>query len=107
LPPRGVACIYGIVGDSLNGFGLFDCQRSRIPVLAIAAHSPSPEIGSCYFQVQLLLRAGMSGAEQMPRVLEMAIRHAVTHRAAAVVVIPAMWRCCPPLGAPTKSSNSR
>src|SRR4029077_16800712 len=30
--------------------GLFDCQRSRVPVLAIAAHIPSPEIGSGYFQ---------------------------------------------------------
>src|ERR1700750_2946385 len=30
--------------------GLFDCQRSRVPVLAIAAHIPSAEIGSQYFQ---------------------------------------------------------
>jgi pyruvate dehydrogenase (quinone) len=30
--------------------GLFDCHRSRVPVLAIAAHIPSPEIGSGYFQ---------------------------------------------------------
>src|SRR5262249_42540523 len=30
--------------------GLFDCQRSRVPVLAIAAHIPSAEIGSGYFQ---------------------------------------------------------
>src|SRR6202142_1962126 len=29
--------------------GLFDCQRSRLPVLAIAAQGPSPEIGSGYF----------------------------------------------------------
>src|SRR5512132_2776419 len=30
--------------------GLFDCHRSRAPVLAIAAHIPSAEIGSAYFQ---------------------------------------------------------
>src|ERR1044072_3491982 len=30
--------------------GLFDCHRSRVPVLAIAAHIPSAEIGSSYFQ---------------------------------------------------------
>src|SRR6478736_709752 len=30
--------------------GLFDCQRSRVPVLAIAAHIPSAEIGRNYFQ---------------------------------------------------------
>jgi len=30
--------------------GLFDCYRSRVPVLAIAAHIPSEEIGSLYFQ---------------------------------------------------------
>src|ERR1700729_415787 len=30
--------------------GLFDCQRSRVPVLAIAAHIPSTEIGIDYFQ---------------------------------------------------------
>src|SRR6267142_1461345 len=101
LAAAGVERIYGIVGDSLNGFtdalrrhggiqwlhvrheevaafaaggdahvtgslavcagscgpgnlhlinGLFDCHRSRMPVVAIAAHIPSPEIGSGYFQ---------------------------------------------------------
>jgi pyruvate dehydrogenase (quinone) len=30
--------------------GLYDCHRSRVPVLAIAAQIPSPEIGSGYFQ---------------------------------------------------------
>jgi hypothetical protein len=30
--------------------GLFDCHRSRVPVLGIAAHIPSAEIGSGYFQ---------------------------------------------------------
>src|SRR5438270_10795123 len=30
--------------------GLFDCHRSRVPLLGIAAQVPSPEIGSGYFQ---------------------------------------------------------
>src|SRR6202030_3583455 len=30
--------------------GLFDCHRNSVPVLAIAAHIPTPEIGSGYFQ---------------------------------------------------------
>src|SRR6478672_11180499 len=101
LEVAGVKRVYGVVGDSLNGFtdslrrrkkiewvhvrheetaafaagaeahltgelavcagscgpgnlhlinGLYDCQRSRVPVLAVAAHIPSPEIGSGYFQ---------------------------------------------------------
>ena len=101
LAAAGVRRIYGIVGDSLNGFtdslrrhggidwlhvrheevaafaagadahltghlavcagscgpgnlhlinGLFDCHRSRVPVVAIAAHIPVAEIGSGYFQ---------------------------------------------------------
>src|SRR5690625_915992 len=30
--------------------GLYDAQRSRVPVLAIAAHIPSDEVGTGYFQ---------------------------------------------------------
>ena len=30
--------------------GLYDCYRSRVPVLAIAAHIPSAEVGSTYFR---------------------------------------------------------
>ena len=77
--------------------GLFDCHRSRVPVLAIAAHIPSAEIGSGYFQEthpENLFRECSSYCElvadpaQMPRALETAIRHAITHRAVAVLVIP-------------------
>src|SRR5476651_1966899 len=101
LKVAGIRRVYGVAGDSLNGFtdslrrqkkidwvhmrheeaaafaagaeahltgelavcagscgpgnlhlinGLFDCQRSRVPVLAIAAHIPSAEIGGSYFQ---------------------------------------------------------
>jgi pyruvate dehydrogenase (quinone) len=77
--------------------GLFDCHRSRVPVLAIAAQIPSAEIGSGYFQEthpQTLLKECshycelISGANQMPRVLEVAIREAVGRRGVSVVVIP-------------------
>lgn len=77
--------------------GLFDCQRSRVPVLAIAAHIPSAEIGSGYFQEtrpEDLFRECshycelVSGANQMPRTLEVAIRAAVGKRGVSVVVMP-------------------
>ena len=148
LTVAGVKRIYGVVGDSLNGFtdslrrqkkidwvhlrheeaaafaagaeahlsgelavcagscgpgnlhlinGLFDCHRSRVPVLAIAAHIPSAEIGGSYFQAthpeHLFAECAhyvelVSSAEQMPRILEKAIRIAVAERGVAVVVIP-------------------
>ena len=77
--------------------GLFDCHRSRLPVLGIAAQIPSAEIGGGYFQEthpQHLFRECshycelISGANQMPRVLEVAIREAVGRRGVSVVVIP-------------------
>ncbi len=148
LNVAGVKRIYGVVGDSLNGFtnslrrqkkidwihmrheeaaafaagaeahltgelavcagscgpgnlhlinGLFDCHRSRVPVLAIAAHIPSAEIGGSYFQEthpeQLFAECAhyvelVSNADQMPRVLEKAIRIAIARRGVSVVVIP-------------------
>jgi pyruvate dehydrogenase (quinone) len=77
--------------------GLFDCHRSCVPVLAIAAQIPSAEIGAGYFQEthpQDLFRECshycelVSGASQMPRVLEVAIREAVGKRGVSVIVIP-------------------
>src|SRR3981081_412650 len=77
--------------------GLFDCQRSRVPVLAIAAQIPSAELGAGYFQEthpETLFKECshycelISGANQMPRVLEIAIRQAVGNRGVSVVVIP-------------------
>jgi pyruvate dehydrogenase (quinone) len=77
--------------------GLFDCHRSRVPVLAIAAQIPSAEIGAGYFQEthpQALFKECshycelISGTNQMPRVLEVAIREAVGRRGVSVVVIP-------------------
>src|SRR6204780_1344666 len=148
LAAAGVKRVYGVVGDSLNGFtdamlrrggiqwmhvrheevaafaagadahitgdlavcagscgpgnlhlinGLFDCQRTRVPVVAIAAQIPSPEIGSGYFQEthpEQLFRECSSYCElistpaQMPRVLETAMRTAVSRRGVAVAVVP-------------------
>jgi pyruvate dehydrogenase (quinone) len=148
LKNAGVGRVYGLPGDSLNGFtdalrrdgtlswqlvrheeaaafaaageaavtgelavcagscgpgnlhlinGLFDANRSRVPVLAIAAHIPSAEIGGNYFQEthpQELFRecsvycelAGNPG--QFPHVLDIAIRTAVERRGVAVLVVP-------------------
>jgi pyruvate dehydrogenase (quinone) len=140
--------VYGVVGDSLNGFsdslrrhkviewihvrheegaafaagaeahltgklavcagscgpgnlhlinGLFDCQRNRVPVLGIAAHIPSSEIGIDYFQAthpESLFKDCshyvelVSNPHQLPQILNRAIRVAVGRRGVAVIVIP-------------------
>ncbi|MFT4280789.1 ubiquinone-dependent pyruvate dehydrogenase [Microbacterium sp.] len=77
--------------------GLFDANRNRVPVLAIASHIPSEEIGSGYFQEthpQELFRECSVYVElvadpaQLPWVLEIAMRAAVEKRGVAVVVVP-------------------
>ncbi len=77
--------------------GLFDCHRSRVPVLAIAAHIPSSEIGIDYFQAthpEILFKDCshyvelVSNPEQLPQILMRAMRAAVGKRGVAVVVIP-------------------
>jgi pyruvate dehydrogenase (quinone) len=148
LIQAGVKRVYGVVGDSLNGFtdslrrlkkiewvhmrheegaafaagaeahltgelavcvgscgpgnlhlinGLFDCHRSGVPVLAIAAHIPSTEIGIDYFQAthpESLFKDCshyvelVSDPRQLAQVLTRAIRVATARRGVAVVVIP-------------------
>src|SRR5277367_696892 len=148
LKNAGVHRVYGLPGDSLNGFtdalrrdgtlawehvrheeaaafaaageaavtgqlavcaascgpgnlhlinGLFDANRSRVPVLAIAAHIPREEIGGSYFQEthpQDLFRECsvycelVSVPEQLPRVLEIAMRSALERGGVAVIVVP-------------------
>lgn len=147
LGASGVKRVYGVVGDSLNGFtdairdsdiewvhvrheevaafaasaeaaltgelavcagscgpgnlhlinGLYDAQRSRVPVLAIAAQIPGGEIGSGYFQethpVELFRECSVyvedvRSAQQMPRVLRIAMREALSKRGVAVLVVP-------------------
>jgi pyruvate dehydrogenase (quinone) len=77
--------------------GLYDCHRSRVPVLALAAQVPSSEIGSGYFQEthpeHLFAQCShycelVSQPEQMPRVLEIAMQTAVSRRGVAVVALP-------------------
>ena len=77
--------------------GLYDCYRNRVPVLAIAAHIPIKEIGSAYFQEthpeRLFSECSqycelVSHPEQIPRVLEIAMRTAISLRGVAVVVLP-------------------
>src|SRR6202051_4403629 len=76
--------------------GLFDCHRNRVPVVAIAAHIPSTEIGSSYFQEthpQSLFKECshyvelISDPVQVPRIVETAIREAVAKQGVAVIVI--------------------
>ncbi|MGD8164331.1 ubiquinone-dependent pyruvate dehydrogenase [Pantoea sp. FN0307] len=77
--------------------GLFDCHRNHVPVLAIAAHIPSSEIGSGYFQEthpQELFRECshycelISNPEQLPQVLGIAMRKAILNRGVSVIVLP-------------------
>ncbi len=77
--------------------GLYDCHRSRVPVLAIAAQIPSSEVGSGYFQetnpeyvfgqcshyCQLI-----SHPSQMPRILEIGMQTAISRRGVSVISIP-------------------
>jgi len=148
LEKTGVKRVYGVVGDSLNGFtdvmrrrksidwvhmrheeaaafaagaeahltgslavcagscgpgnlhlinGLFDCQRNGVPVLAIAAHIPSSEIGIDYFQAthpESLFKDCshyvelVSNPKLLPQILKRAIRVAIAKRGVAVVVLP-------------------
>jgi pyruvate dehydrogenase (quinone) len=77
--------------------GLFDAHRSGAPVLAIAAHIPSSEIGSHSFQethpTQLFQECShfcelVSSAEQAVRVSRAATRTAIAEQGVAVVVLP-------------------
>ena len=77
--------------------GLYDANRSRVPVLAIAAQIPSAEVGSGYFQEThpegifrecSVYAELISHPEQMPRVLEIAMQTALSRRGVAVIVLP-------------------
>src|SRR5260370_38334271 len=148
LEKTGVKRVYGVVGDSLNGFtdamrrkksidrihmrheegaafaagaeahltgklavcagscgpgnlhlinGLFDCQRNGTPVLAIAAHIPSSEIGIDYFQAthpESLFKDCshyvdlVSNPKQLPQILRRAIRVALATQGVPLVGLP-------------------
>ncbi|MFE4633608.1 thiamine pyrophosphate-dependent enzyme [Streptomyces sp. NPDC056773] len=78
--------------------GLYDAAKSRTPVLAICGQVPLPEMGGDYFQEvdnDLLFRdvavyrATVTSPDQMPRMLETAVRAAVSQGGVAVLTVPA------------------
>ncbi|RPE27875.1 thiamine pyrophosphate-dependent enzyme [Kitasatospora cineracea] len=77
--------------------GLYDAAKSRTPVLAIAGQVPSAEIGGDYFQEVdndllfrdvAVFRATVSSPDQLPRLLEAAVRAALAERGVAVLTVP-------------------
>lgn len=77
--------------------GLYDAHRSMAPVLALASHIPSGEIGLGYFQEthpdQLFRECShyselISNPDQMPRLLHTAIQNAIGRGGVSVVSLP-------------------
>jgi len=77
--------------------GLYDANRSRVPVLAIASHIPSAQIGTQFFQEthpdRLFAECSVfsemiSTDAQAPRVIRSAIHHAYGGRGVAVLTLP-------------------
>ena len=77
--------------------GLYDANRSGAPVLAIASHIPSAQIGQDYFQEthpdRLFTECSVyseliSTPVQSPRVVQAAIQHAVTLKGVSVITLP-------------------
>ncbi|MFC9790032.1 pyruvate dehydrogenase [Rhodococcus sp. NPDC127528] len=87
--------------------GLYDADRSGAPVLAIASHIPSAQIGSGYFQEthpdRLFVECArytelISTAEQAPRVVHTAMQHAIGLAGVAVIILPGDVADCPARG---------
>ncbi|WP_369212686.1 pyruvate dehydrogenase [Streptomyces flavofungini] len=77
--------------------GLYDAHRSMAPVLALASHIPSSEIGLNFFQEthpdRLFQECShyselISSPQQMPRLLQTAIQNAVGQSGVSVVALP-------------------
>ncbi|MFE2912890.1 thiamine pyrophosphate-dependent enzyme [Kitasatospora indigofera] len=77
--------------------GLYDAAKSRTPVLAIAGQVPLAELGGDYFQEvdnDLLFRDvavyrnTVTTPDQMPRMLEAAVRAAISENGVAVLTVP-------------------
>src|SRR5437763_4174968 len=91
--------------------GLYDCHRSRVPVLALAAQVPSTELGTAYFQEtrpEILFRDCSHFCEHVgepnnvPRLLGIAMRSAITKRGVAMLVVPGdvfLGECSTPVSA--------
>ncbi|MDO9408226.1 pyruvate dehydrogenase [Patulibacter sp.] len=76
--------------------GLYDAQRSGAPVLAIASHIPSDQIGTSFFQETHPERVfvdcsgwceTVSRAEQMPRLARIGVQRAIGDEAVSVLVL--------------------
>ncbi|WP_405675349.1 pyruvate dehydrogenase [Streptomyces sp. NBC_01511] len=89
--------------------GLYDAHRSMAPVLALASHIPTGEIGLGYFQEthpeRLFEECShynemISNPEQMPRLVQTAIQHAIGRGGVSVVTLPGDIASLP---APTKA----
>lgn len=90
--------------------GLYDCHRSRVPVLAIAAQVPSSELGSGYFQEthpEILFKESshfcelVTEAKSLPRLLRIAMRTAIAKRGVSVLIVPGdvlLGDCPAPVG---------
>ncbi|WP_225630933.1 thiamine pyrophosphate-dependent enzyme [Streptomyces solaniscabiei] len=77
--------------------GLYDAAKSHAPVLAIAGQVPLAEIGSDYFQEVdndalfsdvAVFRATVTSPDQLPQMLETAVRHALGRKGVAVLTVP-------------------
>ncbi|TNC26540.1 pyruvate dehydrogenase [Amycolatopsis alkalitolerans] len=77
--------------------GLYDANRSAVPVLALASHIPANQIGTSFFQEthpeRLFVDCSgyceqITQPGQMPRVLRIAIQHALTRGEVSVLVLP-------------------
>ncbi|GAB2733993.1 pyruvate dehydrogenase [Kitasatospora kifunensis] len=77
--------------------GLYDAQRSGLPVLALASHIPSAQIGTGFFQETHPERVFVdcsgfcemvSSPAQLPRLLRVAVQHALGARGVSVLVFP-------------------
>ncbi|NEB74231.1 pyruvate oxidase [Streptomyces sp. SID14478] len=77
--------------------GLYDAAKSRTPVLAIAGQVPLAELGSDYFQEVdndalfsdvAVYRATVTSPDQLPQMLETAVRNAVGRKGVAVLSVP-------------------
>ncbi|WP_116040425.1 pyruvate dehydrogenase [Amycolatopsis palatopharyngis] len=77
--------------------GLYDAHRTGAPVLALASHIPSSQIGTGFFQEthpeRLFVDCSgycemISQPAQMPRVLRTAIQHSLARDEVSVLVLP-------------------
>jgi pyruvate dehydrogenase (quinone) len=88
--------------------GLYDAHRSMAPVVALAAHIPSTEIGTGYFQetnpTQLFADCSyycevVTRPEQLPRVTQTAVQESLGRGGVSVVALPGDVAGAPATGA--------